>query len=256
MADDQRHENTGKRKGLGIMQRDALFEQLPKGSISEIIIKRITDALITGDLKPGDKIPTEVEFSRKLGVSRNGVREAIKVLVAFGVLEIRRAEGTFVVEEYNEKLLNPMLYGMIFMEHSMEELLETKIAIATSTLYLALRNASDEDIGKLRGYGEQFRDAMYKKQADVEEIYQAGAVFQDFLGVISGNPMISHLDSVVCRIAVFMEHKAIEVSLERGIPHVLPNNVLEEVAILEDRDKDAVISFMDRRLKLWQILLL
>ena len=62
------------------MENNKLFAQLPKGSISEIIVQRITDALISGELKPGDQIPTEVEFSEKLGVSRNGVREAIKVL--------------------------------------------------------------------------------------------------------------------------------------------------------------------------------
>ena len=90
------------------MGNNNLFAELPKGSISEIIVKRITDALISGELKPGDKIPTEVEFSEKLGVSRNAVREALKVLVAFGVLEIRRSEGTFVVEEYNNKLLDPL----------------------------------------------------------------------------------------------------------------------------------------------------
>ena len=59
------------------MGNNRLFEELPKGSISEIIMPRITDALISGQLKPGDKIPTEVEFSEKLGVSRNAVRQQL-----------------------------------------------------------------------------------------------------------------------------------------------------------------------------------
>ena len=41
--------------------KSMLFEPLPKGSLSDAIIKRITDALISGELKPGDKIPTEEE---------------------------------------------------------------------------------------------------------------------------------------------------------------------------------------------------
>ena len=40
------------------MENNKLFAQLPKGSISEIIVQRITDALISGELKPGDQIPT------------------------------------------------------------------------------------------------------------------------------------------------------------------------------------------------------
>ena len=116
------------------MAKSILFEQMPKGSISEIIIDRITQALVSGELKPGDKIPTETEFSERLGVGRNAVREAIKVLVAFGVLEIRRAEGTFVVSEYNRNLLNPMIYGLILSEHNMEELLNVKLALCAEVI--------------------------------------------------------------------------------------------------------------------------
>ena len=104
------------------MAYEGLFEELPKGSLSDIIVKRITDALVSGELKPGDKIPTETEFSENLGVGRNAVREAIKVLVAFGVLEIRRAKGTYVVDDYSDKLLDPLIYGLILSERNMDEL--------------------------------------------------------------------------------------------------------------------------------------
>lgn len=238
------------------MENNSLFAELPKGSISEIIVQRITDALISGELKPGDKIPTEVEFSEKLGVSRNAVREALKVLVAFGVLEIRRSEGTFVVEEYNNKLLDPLLYGLILSEHSMEELLEVKIAIANSVLYLAILNASDEDISKLREYGEEFKSVMNEKPADIEKMYQASKRFNEYLSEISKNRMLYQLDSIIRKIASFTRHRAIEVSVERDQLNVLPDNYLKEVDILEARDKEAIPGFMDERLKLWQELLL
>ncbi|MGF0018804.1 FadR/GntR family transcriptional regulator [Sporofaciens sp. SGI.106] len=238
------------------MENNKLFAQLPKGSISEIIVQRITDALISGELKPGDQIPTEVEFSEKLGVSRNGVREAIKVLVAFGVLEIRRSEGTFVVEEYNHKLLDPLLYGLILSEHSMEELLEVKIAIANSVLYLAILNASDEEIKQLREYGLEFKEIMNAKPADIEKMYQASKRFNEYLSEISRNRMLYQLDNIIRKIASFTRHKAIEVSVERGMVNALPDNYLKEVDILEARDKRAIADFMDERLKLWQELLL
>ena len=88
-----------------------LMAPLPSGSKSEVIIQRITEALISGDLRPGDKIPTEQEFCDQLKIGRNTVREAIKVLIAFGVLEIRRSEGTFVVDHFSPKLMDSVLYG-------------------------------------------------------------------------------------------------------------------------------------------------
>lgn len=238
------------------MEVNRLFAELPKGSISDIIMQRITDALISGELKPGDKIPTEVEFSEKLGVSRNAVREAIKVLVAFGVLEIRRSEGTFVVEQYSPKLLNPLLYGLILSEHSMEELLEVKLAIANATLYLAILNASDEEIKTLRSYGEKFKEVMCDASADIEKKYEASKSFNLYLGEISHNRMMKQLDSIIHKIAVFTRYKALENSVELGRMEDLPNNYLEEVEILEARDQKAIAGFMDKRLKLWQELLL
>lgn len=238
------------------MGNNSLFAELPKGSISEIIMKRITDALISGELKPGDKIPTEVEFSENLGVSRNAVREALKVLVAFGVLEIRRSEGTFVVEEYNDKLLNPLLYGLILSEHSMEELLEVKIAIANSVLYLAILNTSDEEVRQLREYGMEFKRVMNETPADIEKMYQVSKRFNEYLSEMAHNRMLYQLDSIIRKIASFTRHKAIEVSIERNMLNALPDNYLKEVDILEARDKEAIADFMDERLKLWQELLL
>ena len=45
-------------------------------------------------LRPGDKLPNEVELSAQLGVSRATLREAIRTLAARGVLEVRRGRGT------------------------------------------------------------------------------------------------------------------------------------------------------------------
>lgn len=238
------------------MENNKLFEKLPKGSISEIIVQRITDALISGELKPGDKIPTEVEFSEKLGVSRNAVREAVKVLVAFGVLEIKRSEGTFVVEEFNNNLLNPLMYGLILSEHSMEELLEVKISVANSMLYLAILNATDDEVHKLREYGEEFKRVVNESPEDIETIYDASKKFNEYLGEISHNRMLQQLDNIIHKIASFTRHKAIEVSIQQGRPNALPDNYLKEVDILEARDKRGITEFMDERLKLWQELLL
>lgn len=235
---------------------DILFEQLPKGSISEILVQRITEALISGDLKPGDKIPTEMEFSERLGVSRNAVREAIKVLVAFGVLEIRRAEGTFVTENYNPNLLDPMLYGLILSQHSMEELLEVKIALANAMMYLAITNATDVQIATLREKGEYFRKVMNDKNADHKTRYNASKDFNLYLGEMANNPMLVQIDTLIHSIAKFTRNKAIEESVKRGIPDILPANYLRQVDLIQARDKDAIGRFMDERLEIWKELLL
>ena len=82
-----------------------LKESVGGQSIVNKIVDNITNAIINGELNPGDKIPTEAELSESMGVGRNSVREAIKVLEAYGVVHIKRAEGTFVSQEYLSRAL-------------------------------------------------------------------------------------------------------------------------------------------------------
>ena len=97
-------------------------------SVVQIIIDRLTGAIIEGELKPGDKIPTEPELAEELQVGRNSVREAIRILVAYGVLEIRRPEGTFVCNGFSTQIINPMIYQVI-LEADIE--FHKKVAEAT-----------------------------------------------------------------------------------------------------------------------------
>ena len=238
------------------MSDNLLFKKMPKGSISDVIIEQITDALIRGDLKPGDKIPTELEFSENMGVSRNAVREAIKVLVAFGVLEVRRAEGTFVVQDYNPKLMDSMLYGMILSEHSMDELLEYKIANAYYITLLAMKKSTPESLVKLRRLGEAFLEVSKKVPADQEEMYRAAVDFNVQIAKMAQNRMVAQMDELVHKMAAFTRHKAIEVSIAEGRPEALPENYLFEVEVLESGDPNRIIVLMERRLELWRELLL
>src|SRR5215472_13188563 len=62
----------------------------------ETIAGKITELITSADLKPGDRLPTEHELSEQLGVSRTVVREAVKVLVATGLVYTRRGSGLYV----------------------------------------------------------------------------------------------------------------------------------------------------------------
>ncbi len=97
-----------------------LSTSLQNKSVVENIIDKIISAIIAGELAPGDQLPTEIELCRDLGVGRNSVREAIKKLEAYGVVYIKRAEGTFVSETYSQKMLDPMLYGRILRRRAGE----------------------------------------------------------------------------------------------------------------------------------------
>ncbi len=231
-----------------------LMAPLPSGSKSEVIIQRITDALISGDLKPGDKIPTEQEFCDQLKIGRNTVREAIKVLIAFGVLEIRRSEGTFVVDHFSPKLMDSVLYGLILCPRSLDSLLEFKISLWTSMILLAIDKASDEDVAQLQMLYDALAKTVHASEPDVDAIFSDSEDFHRFLGEITHNPLMSQLNELTVNFSANTRVQSISLRLEKG---KLSDMLQEYAAMLElvrRRDKEAVPKTMASILAAWKIL--
>ena len=61
------------------MSNDGMFKKIKNKSVVQTVVDSITKVIISGDLKPGDKIPTEMELAESFGVGRNSIREAIKI---------------------------------------------------------------------------------------------------------------------------------------------------------------------------------
>ena len=133
------------------MQTISYLKKVSSESVVQQVINALTDAMINRELRPGDKIPTEAEMAENMGVGRNSIREAIKILVYLGVLEIRRAEGTFVCEGFSESMIDPMIYGIILdKEDSYENLMELREMIEVGVLQLAMAKVQEEELKSLK----------------------------------------------------------------------------------------------------------
>lgn len=118
-------------------------EKIPGKSVVDQVADGIISRIIDGSLHPGDKLPTEMELCRQFGAGRNSVREAVKKLQAYGILYIKRADGTFVSESYNQKMLDPMLYSIILQKNSWRDFVKLRSVIDIGTLNLVIQR---EDI--------------------------------------------------------------------------------------------------------------
>ncbi|MBP2637185.1 MAG: GntR family transcriptional regulator [Firmicutes bacterium] len=180
------------------MDNHKLLDPIIKGNISDVIVERITQQLLTKELKPGDKLPTEQEFCTSLGVSRNVVRDAIKVLVTLGVVEIRRPEGTFIVKEYSQKLLNPVMYGLILSDRNMTELLELHNAMLREILLLARKRITDLELEQLTELYNELKVCMFQSE-NVEKMYELSTRFYQTLCKITKNQLLIQVyDVLLC----------------------------------------------------------
>lgn len=133
------------------MVRKTLSQQAAD-SIYNLILEGI-------EFLPGSQLPGENILSEKLGVSRSTLREAIRILVSQGILEVYRGKGTFVSSDL--KISGD--YGLGQMESvrvRLKDLYETRLLFEPEVSAIACRRATDDEIGDILKLGKEVEDTI------------------------------------------------------------------------------------------------
>jgi GntR family transcriptional repressor for pyruvate dehydrogenase complex len=142
--------------------------QLDDGILSARAAQQIQDLVRSGDLRGGDRLPSERELSEYLGVSRTVVREAIKLLKAVGLVRVKQGVGTFIAEPGPDALEAPISAFMgsgpkvISDLHQVREILEPQIAV------LAAQSITDDQIAGLEQSLREMEDNLLQLQKHIE----------------------------------------------------------------------------------------
>jgi len=115
-----------------------------------LIFNEIKNFIITNNLQPGDKLPTEKEFTEQLGVSRTGVREAVKSMEALGIIEARAGQGMFVRSFNFDAILQNLSYSILFDRDDLASVLEVRKALECSFIREVIQKISQKEIEKLK----------------------------------------------------------------------------------------------------------
>ena len=128
-----------------------VFKPIRPKKLSEEIVDQIKELISRGELKPGQRIPSERELASFLGVSRPSVREAIMVLEAMGFLESRQGGGTYVRSLADVTMADPLASMVERRDPRMlHALTEVRIGLETWSAYLAAKRAEDSEIERLK----------------------------------------------------------------------------------------------------------
>lgn len=202
-------------------------------NLAQGVVAHLTDSIKSGSLKPGDKLPTESEIMRLLGVSRTVVREAISHLQAASLVETRHGIGTFVIEPPPAAPMGLDPATVVTMRDVLA-LLELRISLETEAAGLAAGRRSDLQLVQLRAALDSFEACARAGQ----ETVAPDMAFHLLLAQASGNryfhDILSHLGTNIiprarlnsARIAqddpahylerVIQEHEAIYGAIARG----------------------------------------
>ena len=102
----------------------------------EVVVQRVRDKLMDGELRPGDKLPPEREFAKQLNVSRNVVREALRILENAGLVRTRKGAhgGAFVAPGGTAQMTQVMGDLILLNAISLEDLFEARTLLLEMVL--------------------------------------------------------------------------------------------------------------------------
>jgi len=130
-------------------QSQLSFQKAAPTRTFQDIARQIEEAILSGELKPHDRLPSERELQQLFGVGRASVREAVRILESNGMLEVRTGAisgGIFVKPLTTATTVDGLQRLFLVEQISEQELIEYRVALESITVYWAAMRATDEDI--------------------------------------------------------------------------------------------------------------
>ena len=159
---------------------------IKRESVADQIFGQLKAKIVSGELKPGDKLPTEMELCELYNVSRTSVRQALTNLSSLDLVEAKTGGGTFVKKADSSKIMDKLMLYTFLDERSLSEISEFRDILEPAVTRLACQRASADDIERL---SEIYRQ-MEKQQSNLEEFAKLDFQFHTEIARISRNAYI------------------------------------------------------------------
>lgn len=120
-------------------------EERPGPSTSDEIYAWLRNEIVTGQLKVGDRIPSETELCERWQTSRGTVRQALERLILLGIITKVRGSGSYVASS-SRLLEDPLLLLVLFRDHDLIELLQFRRTLDVGAARLCAEMRTEEDL--------------------------------------------------------------------------------------------------------------
>lgn len=221
-------------------------------SQSDLVVYRIKDMIIRGELSPNARLPVEKDLAESLNVSRGGLREGVRALSVLGILETRQGSGTFVTDLNPSMLLAPLSF-VVDLQHADDavNLHSARRVLETEAAGQAAKFITEEQIAQLDEVLGRFELALSMDPVDHQAILELDNEFHRIVAEASRNPilgaLIAGLSSRTLRgrllralnddraeQAAFAEHRAIAAALREHAPDRAQLRMANHLLVVED----------------------
>jgi GntR family transcriptional regulator, transcriptional repressor for pyruvate dehydrogenase complex len=169
--------------------------------VTQYLVKHIHD----NDLKPGDRVPSEIQVSSELGISRGVVRQAYHSLRTAGILEIAMGRSPRVGELSHDAFTPLLLHALSTEQVSVEDVLELRFAVEVHAAELAAIHRNSAQVEALK----RLVEGMRKTVTDHDRFARIDVRFHQLIGKATGNALFEIFSRTL--------HGSLESSIRTGL---------------------------------------
>lgn len=215
---------------------------LDRKPIAEQVTNRIMAMIKSGNLKSGDRLPTEAQMCVAFGISRPPLREALKALTLMGVLESRQGGRYTVTDLSPTRMIAPFNAMLSVAEYDVTEHFEARALVDMELTRLCAIRATDAERQRIRRLAQDgrafYNDPVAFRLLDIE--------YHRAINEPAGNALIIALAQGLYDVGLDMRRVA------STLPGVIEVSVAQHCEVAEaicDRDPDAAAAAYRRHLE-------
>ena len=233
------------------MDINELFKKDKRESAVDIVVNNIKQLLIERKLKPGDRLPSELEISEGMGVSRGSVREAMKILTAFGLVEIRVGNGTYICQKPGRTLADSLLFSFFVNNPNIGKLYEFRRLIEIDILESVLDHydENEEERRMLEENVDELKELL-TKNPDTDWLRENDISFHCLMGICTKNVLMERIYGIVID---FMEASIAE-TLKNQHGEIVYKEHMQILEVIRTRDYSRIEEVITSSVDTWSSL--
>jgi len=157
------------------------------------IARRLVDYLLSGQVAPGERIPSERQLAQDLGVGRSAVREAIKSLALLGLVEVRQGDGTYLWRIDTGLPIQKIEWGLLLGVKRTHDLVEARRHLELVVAGLAAERRDEAAVLTLRELFAEMEAAV----SDPDRFVNADVAFHLRIAEATGNEVLFRMMSSI-----------------------------------------------------------
>ncbi|MFP3121938.1 FadR family transcriptional regulator [Ectobacillus funiculus] len=161
--------------------KKVIVESVNRSTLSKQVVERIVDLLMSGQMKPGDKLPPEMELMEELQVSRPVLREALSALETLGVITRKTREGTFFTNKVGSQPFSVMLAVSV---DNLPAIIEARMALELGLVTMAAEKITDEQLARLKETIDLIANSVDDDYGEVDK------EFHRIIALSANNPVV------------------------------------------------------------------